>query len=88
MTEAAKFQPGSARSPGISGIRSWNAAPAAPAESAQEIASEISENLEKLVGPNDAKPAPAPAAPSHPESATIKFTDLKFGKNYDPTSGS
>ena len=32
------------------------------------------------------KPA-APAAPiSHPESATIKFTDLKFGKNYDPTS--
>ena len=64
------------------------AAPAAPAESAQEIASEISENLEKLVGPNDARPAPAPAAPSHPESATIKFTDLKFGKNYDPTSGS
>ena len=63
------------------------AAPAAPAESAQEIASEISENLEKLVGPNDARPAPAPAAPSHPESATIKFTDLKFGKNYDPTSG-
>ncbi len=63
------------------------AAPAAPAESAQEIASEISENLEKLVGPDDTKPAPAPAAPSHPESATIKFTDLKFGKNYDPTSG-
>ena len=63
------------------------AASAAPAESAQEIASEISENLEKLVGPNDARPAPAPAAPSHPESATIKFTDLKFGKNYDPTSG-
>lgn len=63
------------------------AAPAAPAESAQEIASEISENLERLVGPDDTKPAPAPAAPSHPESATIKFTDLKFGKNYDPTSG-
>ena len=63
------------------------AAPTAPAESAQEIASEISENLEKLVGSDDTKPAPAPAAPSHPESATIKFTDLKFGKNYDPTSG-
>ena len=62
------------------------AAPAAPAESAQEIASEISENLEKLVGPDDTKPTPT-AAPSHPESATIKFTDLKFGKNYDPTSG-
>ena len=33
-------------------------------------------------------PAPAkPAArPMHPESATIKFEDLKFGRNYDPTS--
>lgn len=59
-----------------------------PSASASDIASEISENLEKLVG---SEPAPAPAAPSqpapsHPESATIKFTDLKFGKNYDPTS--
>ena len=63
--------------------------PSAPSTS--DIASEISENLEKLVG---SEPAPAPAprtapaqnAPSHPDSATIKFTDLKFGKNYDPTS--
>lgn len=59
-----------------------------PSVSASDIASEISENLEKLVG---SEPAPAPSAPSqpvpsHPESATIKFTDLKFGKNYDPTS--
>ena len=38
----------------------------------------------------DAKTAAQEApkvAPLHPESATIKFTDLKFGKNYDPTSG-
>lgn len=89
--EAATEQP-KAEKPAHEKPYDWQAhepaAPAAPAESAQEIASEISENLEKLVGPNDAKPAPAPAAPSHPESATIKFTDLKFGKNYDPTSGS
>ena len=59
-----------------------------PSEDAAAIASEISDNLEKLVGaePEEEKTA-TPAAPiSHPESATIKFTDLKFGKNYDPTS--
>ena len=64
--------------------------PVQPAkQSAGDIASEISENLEKLVGsgPDIAPNAPAaPARPSHPESATIKFSDLKFGKNYDPTS--
>ena len=56
---------------------------------AEDIASEISENLEKLVGSEPAptpRTAPAQSAPSHPDSATIKFTDLKFGKNYDPTS--
>lgn len=53
---------------------------------AEDIASEISENLEKLVGSEEPEPQSAPAAVSHPESATIKFTDLKFGKNYDPTS--
>ena len=56
--------------------------------SASDIASEISENLEKLVGDvpeteSDPIPAPAPK-PMHPESATIKFDDLKFGKNYNP----
>ena len=61
----------------------------APTPSASDIASEISENLEKLVGSEPAptpRTAPAQSAPSHPDSATIKFTDLKFGKNYDPTS--
>lgn len=61
----------------------------APTPSASDIASEISENLEKLVGSEPAptpRTAPAQNVPSHPDSATIKFTDLKFGKNYDPTS--
>ena len=61
----------------------------APTPSASDIASEISENLEKLVGSEPAptpRTAPAQSVPSHPDSATIKFTDLKFGKNYDPTS--
>lgn len=64
-------------------------APVQPAkQSAGDIASEISENLEKLVGTPQAPATPAPerTKPLHPESATIKFTDLKFGKNYDPTS--
>ena len=57
----------------------------------QDIADEISENLEKLVGSEpepDVKIAPTKAAPSHPDSATIKFENLKFGKNYDPTKES
>ena len=53
------------------------------------VAGMDTENLEKLVGSEPAptpRTAPAQSAPSHPDSATIKFTDLKFGKNYDPTS--
>ena len=63
------------------------------ASAREKIASEISDNLEKLIGSEPetktvSTPAPAkPAArPMHPESATIKFEDLKFGRNYDPTS--
>ena len=74
------------------------AAPApapAPSEDAGKIATEISDNLEKLIGSDsgaETKTASAPALskqsarPMHPESATIKFEDLKFGRNYDPTS--
>ena len=61
----------------------------APTPSASDIASELSEILDKLVGSEPAptpRTAPAQSAPSHPDSATIKVTDLKFGKNYDPTS--
>ena len=87
--EAAPVQP---KKPAHEKPYDWQAhepaAPAAaPSESAEEIASEISENLEKLVGPGDAAQEAPKVAPLHPESATIKFTDLKFGKNYDPTSG-
>ena len=66
--------------------------PVEPAD-AQQIASEISDNLEKLIGSEPQPPVvqtPAPARPAnrpmHPESATIKFEDLKFGRNYDPTA--
>ena len=68
---------------------------AAPSEDAEKIATEISDNLEKLIGSDsgaETKTASAPALskqsarPMHPESATIKFEDLKFGRNYDPTS--
>ena len=72
-------------------------APAAPAasESAEAIAEAISENMEKLVGadPKPETPSGAPVSsqkqntrPLHPDSATIKFNDLQFGKNYDPTN--
>ena len=71
----------------------WQADKAEPSVSTEKIASEISDNLEKLIGSEPetktvSTPAPAkPAArPMHPESATIKFEDLKFGRNYDPTS--
>ena len=69
--------------------------PPAPSEDAEKIATEISDNLEKLIGSDsgaETKTASAPALskqsarPMHPESATIKFEDLKFGRNYDPTS--
>ena len=61
----------------------------APSEDTGKIATEISDNLEKLIGSEpETKPAPAKPStrPMHPESATIKFEDLKFGRNYDPTS--
>ena len=57
----------------------------------QDIADEISENLEKLVGSEpepDVKVAPAKPAQTRMDSATIKFDNLKFGKNYDPTKDS
>ena len=71
--------------------RTESAPAPAPSEDAEKIATEISDNLEKLIGSEpETKPAPAPAKtssrPMHPESATIKFEDLKFGRNYDPTS--
>ena len=68
----------------------------AASESAESIAEAISENMEKLVGADPKPETPPAAAPSgqkqntkslRMDSATIKFTDLQFGKNYDPTNG-
>ena len=46
------------------------------------VADEISENLEALMGKMEGEEAPI--TPKHPVSdSTTKFTDLKFGRNYD-----
>ena len=71
----------------LSAIREGNlpslAAPAADA--ADELAEEISHNLETLVGTTeDTEPI---AEPKHPvsDATTTKFANLQFGRNYDPT---
>ena len=97
--EDAPEQPAAQPQPAHEKPYDWQAdKPAQPqpepqSDSAQEIASEISDNLEKLIGsapetPVVSTPAPTKSAsrPMHPESATIKFEDLKFGRNYDPTA--
>ena len=60
-------------------------APAAdPKAAADAVADEISKNLENLVGTTvDTAPK---AEPNHPQSnTTSRFTNLQFGRNYDPT---
>ena len=48
------------------------------------VADEIASNLEALMGP--AEESAPKAEPKHPVSnTTTKFTDLKFGSNYNPT---
>lgn len=53
-------------------------------DQADAVADEISNTLEALVGTTeDAAPK---AEPRHPQSETTgKFTNLQFGRNYDPT---
>lgn len=56
-------------------------------ESAQDaVAEEISANLEALVG--TAEESAPKAEPKHPtaETTTSKFSNLQFGRNYDPTA--
>ncbi len=71
-------------------------------EDPKQIANEIGQNLEKVIGPTEdgietgVPPAPisepvisqpVAASPKKPVSqATIKFSDLQFGKNYDPNA--
>lgn len=55
------------------------------ADSADAVADEISQNLEALVG-STVETAPK-AEPKHPanDTTTSKFTNLQFGRNYDPS---
>ena len=50
------------------------------------VADEIAANLEAMIG-NAEEPAPK-AEPMHPlsDTTTSKFTNLRFGPNYDPTA--
>lgn len=54
---------------------------------ADEVAQEIAMNLEKLVGsaPEEHPVSRGTGRLNRPESVTSKFTNLQFGKNYDPT---
>jgi len=61
--------------------------PSAEPENPRQIADEIDSSLEKVIGPAHSEPpAPAPA-PASPTQGTIRFSDLQFGKNYDPNRG-
>ena len=54
-------------------------------DQADAVADEISSNVEAIVGSTE-DTAPK-AAPNHPAAdTTSKFTNLQFGRNYDPTS--
>lgn len=55
------------------------------AQSADDVAAEISQTLETMMGTTE-DVAPK-AEPQHPvnDTTTAKFTNLQFGRNYDPT---
>lgn len=56
----------------------------APKDNTREIASQIQENLSKLgLTDNEELPMETEEEPAA-DSPTIKFSDLQFGKNYDP----
>ena len=67
------------------------AAPAAPAPkaSSDDVADEISQNIEAIIGSTtDTAPKAAPKHPTANDSTTSRFAslNLQFGRNYDPTS--
>ena len=67
------------------------AAPVAPAPkaSSDDVADEISQNLEAILGTTtDSAPKAAPKHPTANDSTTSRFAslNLQFGRNYDPTS--
>jgi len=61
-------------------------ADSAPKQTADEMADEISQNLEALVGTTvDHAPKAEPRHPSN-ETTTSKFNNLQFGRNYNPNN--
>ena len=55
--------------------------------SADDVADEISQNLEAMMGTTvETKPKAEPRHPTH-DSTTSKFANLQFGRNYDPNHG-
>ena len=57
------------------------------AVSADDVADEISQNLEAMMGTTVyTKPKAEPRHPTH-DSTTSKFANLQFGRNYDPNHG-
>ena len=67
-------------------IKGANAPAPVKAEGA-DVADEIAQNIEALVGTAvETAPKPAPKHPSAHESTTSKFAslNLQFGRNYDP----
>ncbi len=58
---------------------------AASTESAADVADEISQSLEALVGTTtDTQPKAEPRHPTN-ETTTSRFANLQFGRNYNPT---
>lgn len=64
-------------------------APAAPEVKSDDVADEIAQNIEAMIGSTvDTAPKAAPKHPTAMESTTSKFAslNLQFGRNYDPKS--
>lgn len=59
-------------------------APAEEPESPADIASAIEQNITKIMD-IEAPEEPAPAEEEKVTDSTIKFSNLQFGRNYDPT---
>ena len=72
----------------LEAIKAQAAEPAPPEipqpQSEDQVAQEIAQNLEKLVGTTE-DTAPVTHPPRVDGNTTSRFTNLQFGKNYDPT---
>lgn len=78
-----------ANAPAAPAVSAAPAAPAAPKVSSDDVAAEISQNIEAIVGTTtDTAPKAAPKHPTANDTTTSRFAslNLQFGRNYDPTS--